>query len=50
MLWSGKIFDEKDNSPSTTGVRNVTKLLSDSNQWITTLAPIRDGLIVAMKK
>jgi predicted O-methyltransferase YrrM len=50
MLWSGQIFDETDNSPATVGVRNVTKLLSDSSQWITTLAPIRDGLIVAMKK
>jgi caffeoyl-CoA O-methyltransferase len=50
MLWSGQIFDENDNSPSTVGVRNVTKLLTDSSQWISTLAPIRDGLIVAMKK
>lgn len=50
MLWSGKIFDEKDDSPATAGVREVTKLLSDSSQWISTLAPIRDGLIVAMKK
>ncbi|MCC6453892.1 MAG: O-methyltransferase [Caldilineaceae bacterium] len=50
MLWSGQIFDENDKSPSTVGVRNVTKLLTDSSQWITTLAPIRDGLIVAMKK
>jgi predicted O-methyltransferase YrrM len=50
MLWSGKIFDEQDNSPATVGVREVTKLLTDSSKWITTLAPIRDGLIVAMKK
>ncbi len=50
MLWSGKIFDEQDTSGATQGVREVTKLLTDSNQWITTLAPIRDGLIVAMKK
>lgn len=50
MLWSGKIFDETDNSAATVGVRNVTELLSDSSHWITTLAPIRDGLIVAMKK
>lgn len=50
MLWSGKIFDQKDTSGSTQGVRAVTKLLTDSSQWITTLAPIRDGLIVAMKK
>ena len=50
MLWSGKIFDEKDKSAATVGVREVTKLLTDSSKWITTLAPVRDGLIVAMKK
>jgi caffeoyl-CoA O-methyltransferase len=50
MLWSGQIFDEKDTSPSTEGVRKVTKLITDSNQWISTLAPVRDGLIIAMKK
>jgi predicted O-methyltransferase YrrM len=50
MLWSGKIFDDKDTSPATVGVREVTKLLSDSSQWISTLAPVRDGLIVAMRK
>ena len=50
MLWSGQIFDDADTSAATTGVREVTKMLSDSSQWISTLAPIRDGLIVAMKK
>jgi predicted O-methyltransferase YrrM len=50
MLWSGQIFNEQDNSPSTSGIRETTKILSDSSQWITTLAPIRDGLIVAIRK
>lgn len=50
MLWSGKIFDEKDKSAATVGVRDVTALLTDSSKWITTLAPVRDGLIVAMRK
>ena len=50
MLWSGQIFDEKDTSPATKGVREVTTLLTDSSKWISTLAPVRDGLIVAMKK
>lgn len=50
MLWSGQIFDEKDTSPATKGVREVTELLTDSSKWISTLAPVRDGLIVAMKK
>jgi predicted O-methyltransferase YrrM len=50
MLWSGKIFDEKDTSDATKGVREVTKMLTDSSQWVSTLAPVRDGLIIAMKK
>jgi predicted O-methyltransferase YrrM len=50
MLWSGKIFDETDTSAATVGVRDVTTLLTDNSKWITTLAPVRDGLIVAMRK
>lgn len=50
MLWSGQIFDDQDTSPATIGVREVTNLLTNSDEWISTLAPVRDGLIVAMKK
>jgi predicted O-methyltransferase YrrM len=50
MLWSGRIFDESDQSPATQGVRDVTKLLTAEQDWIASLIPIRDGLIVAMKK
>lgn len=50
MLWYGRIFDEQDASPSTTGVREVTGLLTDGDDWIASLLPIRDGLIMAMKK
>jgi caffeoyl-CoA O-methyltransferase len=49
MLWSGRIFDTDDQSPATQGVRDVTGLLMQE-EWISTLIPIRDGLIVAMKK
>ena len=50
MLWSGRIFDDGDSSPATQGVRDVTRLLTASDDWIASLMPIRDGLIVAMKK
>jgi predicted O-methyltransferase YrrM len=49
MLWHGRIFDVGDQSPATQGVREVTRLLGQE-QWISTLIPIRDGLIVAMKQ
>ena len=49
MIWSGRIFDREDQSPDTRGVREATRLLIGSD-WITTLLPIRDGMIVAMRR
>lgn len=49
MFRGGRIF-AGDDSPGTRGVREVTRMLTESSDWITTLIPIRDGLIVAMKK
>ena len=50
MLWSGRIFDAKDTSANTEGVRELTRRIVGSNGWITSIVPIRDGLIVAMKR
>ncbi len=50
MLWSNRIFDKNDQSPATTGIRRMTDLLAGSDEWITSLAPIRDGLMLAVKK
>jgi predicted O-methyltransferase YrrM len=50
MLWSGRIFDQKDVSPATEGVREFTRLIAADPDWIVSLAPIRDGLIIAYKK
>jgi caffeoyl-CoA O-methyltransferase len=50
MLWSGRIFDAKDISPATEGVREFTRLIVNDPDWIVSLAPIRDGMIVAYKK
>src|SRR5687768_11069317 len=46
-LWSGRIFDQADRSPQTEGVRKLTRRLTTSPAWITSLVPIRDGLLVA---
>ncbi|MDQ5851982.1 MAG: O-methyltransferase, partial [Chloroflexota bacterium] len=50
MLWHGRIFDPNDQSPDTEGVREFTRRLTTDPDWIASLVPIRDGLIVAYKK
>lgn len=50
MLWSGRIFDGKDSSPDTVGVRELTRLLTTSDGWITSIIPIRDGVVVAVRR
>ncbi|WKZ35786.1 MAG: O-methyltransferase [Anaerolineales bacterium] len=50
MLWHGRIFDKTDLSPATKGVHEFTKQIASDPDWIVSLAPIRDGMIVAYKK
>ena len=50
ILWSGRIFDKKNKSEATEGVREFTKAITHDSDWIVSLAPVRDGMIVAYKK
>lgn len=50
MLWSGRIFDKKNTSAATEGVRGFTRQITSDTDWIVSLAPMRDGMIVALKK
>jgi len=50
ILWSGRIFDKKDRSAATEGVRVFTRLITKDPDWIVSIAPVRDGMIVAYKK
>lgn len=50
MLWSGRIFDPGDRSADTEGVRAFTKRITESPNWIVSLLPIRDGVILAVKQ
>ena len=50
MLWHGKVFEPDDKTPETTSVRKLTELLTHSPDWIVSLAPVRDGVMVAYKK
>jgi caffeoyl-CoA O-methyltransferase len=50
MLWHGQIFDSKDHEKSTNAIRDFTKTITTDPDWIVSLAPVRDGMIVAYKK
>jgi caffeoyl-CoA O-methyltransferase len=50
MLWSGRIFDRRDRSPETQGIREFTRLLFADGGWVAAIVPIRDGLLIARKK
>ena len=50
MLWHGRIFDKKDLAATTLGVHEFTKQITQDPDWVVSLAPMRDGMIVAYKK
>lgn len=50
MLWGGRIFDAADKAASTEGIRALTGLLAKNPQWVTTLIPLRDGVMMAFKR
>jgi caffeoyl-CoA O-methyltransferase len=49
MLWHGQILDPKDQEKSTRAIRQFTKTITADPDWIVSLAPVRDGMIVAYK-
>ncbi|MEN3001954.1 MAG: O-methyltransferase [Armatimonadota bacterium] len=49
-LWHGAIFDEADRSPATEGVRTLTQMLTHDPDFICSLIPLRDGVLVAYKR
>lgn len=50
MLWYGRIFDKNNTSASTEGVRKFTRLITTDPDWIVSLIPVGDGVILATKK
>ena len=50
LLWHGQVLDGNDKDPSTTGVRELTRKLTTDPDWISSLIPIRDGMLVAFRR
>jgi predicted O-methyltransferase YrrM len=49
MLYHNRIFDPNDQAATTNGVRELSRMLTTDPAWITTIVPIRDGVLVAYK-
>ena len=50
MLLRGRVFDAEASGADLDGVREFTRMITGDDAWITTLVPIRDGLIVARRR
>jgi len=50
MLWGGRVYDTVNREKSTEGVRRFTRDITADLDWIVSLIPMRDGMIVAYKK
>ena len=50
MLWHGQTLDPNDREPSTEAIRRFTQNVTSDPDWIVSLIPARDGMIVAYKK
>jgi predicted O-methyltransferase YrrM len=49
VLWSGRIFDSKERNKNAEGIRELTRRATTDAAWISSIVPIRDGLLVAYK-
>ena len=50
MLWHARVFDESDREPSTEGVREMARQIAGDADWIASLVPVPDGVVVAYKR
>lgn len=50
MFWGGQTLDPNDHERSTEAIRRFTRDITTDLDWIVSLIPARDGMIVAYKK
>ena len=50
MLWHGQTLDPNDHESTTEAIRRFTRDITNDLDWIVSLIPARDGMIVAYKK
>ncbi|MCU0691782.1 MAG: O-methyltransferase [Polyangiaceae bacterium] len=50
LLWHGRVLDDADQSGATRGVRELTRRVFGDLNWIPSIVPIRDGMLVATRR
>lgn len=50
ILWHGQMLDPNDHEKSTEAIRRFTHDITSDLDWIVSLMPARDGMIIAYKK
>jgi predicted O-methyltransferase YrrM len=50
VLWSGRVAEKNSKEPQTKAILDFNRQLYNSEDFYTTILPIRDGLAVALKK
>lgn len=50
MIWHGQILDPNDHEASTEAIHRFTRDVTTDLDWIVSLIPARDGMIIAYKK
>jgi caffeoyl-CoA O-methyltransferase len=50
VLWSGKVLNELQNDPETAALRKLNNFIKNDQRVSRVLLPVRDGLLVVMKK
>ena len=48
MLWFGTVLDERPAEESARGVKELTRMLYESEDFHTVLLPLRDGVSVSI--
>lgn len=49
-LWGGNVADPNADDPDSAGVREFNRLLYDDPRYLTTILPVRDGVLVAWRQ
>lgn len=49
LLWGGRVFESDGNDPDTAGVRELTRILTTDPDWVSSIIPIRDGMLLAYR-
>ena len=49
MLWSGSVLKKPPHDETTAGIVELTRLLKEADDFVTTLIPIRDGVTISLK-